>query len=221
MSGVLQTRPQSIAQPQAIGPGVHRVGLAAGRDATLLVPPGLDPARPAPLVLAFHGAGGVAGHMLDLLRAPAEARAFAVLAPESRGRTWDMILGGYGPDVDFVDRALAWTFERQVVDPARIAIAGFSDGASYALSIGLTNGALFSDILAFSPGFMAPTQHAGSPRVFVSHGTRDQVLPIDRCSRRIAATLRRVPTDLVYREFEGGHEIPPDLLAAALDRFLA
>jgi phospholipase/carboxylesterase len=197
------------------------LGLDRPRDAGVFLPAGIDPARPAPLVLALHGAGGVAGQMLELFTERAHARGFAVLAPESRGRTWDVIIGGYGPDVDFIDRALAWTFARQAVDPARIAIAGFSDGASYALSIGLTNGSLFSDVLAFSPGFMAPTQQADPPRVFVSHGTRDEVLPIDACSRRIAATLRRARVDLDYREFEGGHLVPQDMLAAALDRFLA
>ena len=58
-------------------------------------------------------------------------------------------------------------------------------GASYALSVGLTNGDLFSDILAFSPGFMAPAVRHGAPNIFISHGTQDTVLPIDRCSRRI------------------------------------
>jgi predicted esterase len=84
------------------------------------------------------------------------------------------------------------------IDPARVAIGGFSDGASYALSLGLTNGDLFSHVLAFSPGFMAPAGQEGSPRIFVSHGTRDAVLPIDRCSRRIVPTLRRAGYDVAY-----------------------
>ncbi len=55
---------------------------------------------------------------------------------------------------------------------------GFSDGASYALSIGLTNGDLFTHVVAFSPGFASPVTYTGKPPVFVSHGTHDEVLPI-------------------------------------------
>jgi predicted esterase len=64
--------------------------------------------------------------------------------------------GSYGPDVDFINRSMSYVFDRYAVDPARLGIAGFSDGASYALSLGLPNGDLFSHIIAFSPGFMRP-----------------------------------------------------------------
>jgi phospholipase/carboxylesterase len=219
--GRLQARPNRIARPAGINPGVHDLGLAQGRDGTLYVPKSVDPSQPAPLVVALHGAGGQASHMLDPFLETAEARGYLVLAPESRGRTWDVILGGYGADVAFVDAALTHTFERQAIDPARIAVAGFSDGASYALSIGVINGELFSDIVAFSPGFMAPTDQADSPRVFISHGLHDGVLPIDACSRRLAPKLRQAGYDLDYREFDGGHEVPPEMVTAAVARFLS
>ena len=83
--------------------------------------------------------------------------------PDSRGPPWDVLEGGYGPDVAFLDRALELTFSRCAIDPARIAAEGFSDGASYALSIGITNGDLFSHVIAFSPGFMAPKEPWGKP----------------------------------------------------------
>lgn len=76
------------------------------------------------------------------------------------------------------DEALAHTFEHYTVDPSRVAIGGFSDGASYALSLGLGNGDLFRHIIAFSPGFAVPPRQLGSPRIFMSHGTKDRVLPI-------------------------------------------
>jgi phospholipase/carboxylesterase len=219
--GRLQARPNRIAGPTGVSPGVHGLGLAQGRDGTLYVPKSIDPARPAPLVVALHGAGGHAAQMLDPFLETAEARGYVVLAPDSRRQSWDVILGGYGADVAFLDEALAHTFERQAIDPRRIAVAGFSDGASYALSVGLINGALFSDILAFSPGFMAPTDQAGSPRVFISHGIRDSVLPIDACSRRLAPKLRETGYDVDYREFDGGHEVPADMVTAAVARFLS
>jgi phospholipase/carboxylesterase len=218
--GRLQAHPNRIARPGRASPGLHRLDLHQGRDGALYVPKSIDPAKPAPLVIALHGAGGHAPQMLDPFVETADPKGYLVLAPESRGRTWDVILGGYGADIAFLDQALAQTFERHAVDPDRIAVAGFSDGASYALSIGLINGTLFSDILAFSPGFMAPTEEADTPRIFISHGVRDTVLPIDACSRRLAPKLREAGYDLDYREFDGGHEVPPEMVTAAVARFL-
>lgn len=220
-SGVLWARPERIAGSSAPTPGRHPLGLDDRRDGAFLVPSGLDPAKPAPLVVALHGAGGAAMQMIDLLAVPAERHGIIVLAPESRSSTWDVIRGGYGPDVTFIDRALAKIFQLHPIDPARIALSGFSDGASYGLSLGVINGALFDHILAFSPGFMAPTSTADTPRIFVSHGIHDEVLPINPCSRRIVPALKRAGYDVEYHEFHGGHVAPPEMIERAVVRFLA
>jgi phospholipase/carboxylesterase len=81
----------------------------------------------------------------------------------------------------------------------------------------LANGALFTHVLAFSPGFLAPVGQTGSPRVFLSHGTRDRWLPIDVCSRTIVPRLERSGYDVYYREFEGGHVVPPEIGSEAVD----
>jgi phospholipase/carboxylesterase len=148
---------------------------------------------------------------LAQLRGQADEPGIILLALSSRGPTWDSILdrGRYGSDIAAIDRALEHTFSRWTVDPARVGVGGYSDGASYALSLGIANGDLFSHILAFSPGFLAPTVQTGSPRIFVSHGTQDRWLPIDTCGRRIVSQLERAGYELSYREFEGGHVVPP------------
>jgi predicted esterase len=119
-----------------------------------------------------------------------------------------------------IDEALRYVFSRYAVDPERIALGGFSDGASYALSLGLSNAWLFRYILAFSPGFMAPIRIGENVQVFISHGTRDKVLPIEPCSRRIVRTLRRHAVGIRYREFDGPHTIRPEMKRAALEMFL-
>src|SRR5688500_10592739 len=124
------------------------------------------------------------------------------------------IRGGFVTDVEMLDRTLARVFETVAVDPARIAIGGFSDGATYALSLGLINGDLFRRIVAFSPGFVVDGAWAGRPTCFVSHGVADATLPIDRCSRRIVADLRRRGYDVTFREFDGGHEMPDAIMKA-------
>src|SRR5215212_2416536 len=190
--GRLRARANPPSSNAAVSTGLRPLGLGSTRDGLLYVPAGYGEQVKAPLALTLHGAGGSArsgiSHFLHL----AETAGVVLLAPESRGRTWDVLVDGYGPDVEFIDRALELTFERLALDTRRLAITGFSDGASYALSLGLTNGDLFTHLIAFSPGFMAPAQRRSKPPVFVSHGTRDRVLPIERCSRRIVPQLDRV-----------------------------
>ena len=96
-------------------------------------------------------------------------------------------------------------------------MTGFSDGASYGLSLGLTNGDLFTHLIAFSPGFMAPATKRGKPPIFVSHGTHDGVLPIERCSRRIVPQLDREGYEVRYREFDGTHTVPRSIARDALE----
>jgi predicted esterase len=186
-------------------------------DGYLYVPAGYQPEKPAPLVLLLHGAGEDARDGLAQLRGQADEAGLVLLATGSRGPTWDSILsrGRYGPDIAAIDRALEHAFSHCVVDPTRLAVGGYSDGASYALSLGMANGDLFSHVLAFSPGFLAPAGQRGSPRIFVSHGIRDGWLPIDSCSRRIVPRLERGGYEVRYCEFEGGHVVPPAIAREA------
>ena len=217
--GRLLARP---GQPtESISPGMHALGRDGRGDAILSVPSGYRPQEPAPFVLSLHGAGGNARSGLYPLQEIADASGLILLTPASRGRTWDVILGGFGPDIDGIDLLLAAAFARCAVDPARIAVAGFSDGASYALSIGIANGDLFSSVMAFSPGFAAPGSQHGEPRFFVSHGTGDAVLPIDRTSRRVVPLLEGAGYEVRYREFVGAHTVPPDIAREAVSWFLA
>lgn len=69
--------------------------------------------------------------------------------------------GRYGPDLLYLKNALGLTLTRYNINRSRMALAGFSDGATYALSLGLTGG-LFSNVIAFSPGgFVPPASQVG------------------------------------------------------------
>ena len=168
----------------------------------------------------LHGAGGTAQHSIARLMQVAEQETLLLLAPDSRRQTWDVLYGEYGPDIAFIERALAHTFDHYAVDEGHIAVEGFSDGASYALSVGITNGDLFTHIIGFSPGFMAPAAVRGAPRCFITHGARDAVLPIDRCSRRIVPQLKSAGFAVEYHEFDGPHVVPPELIREAVDWFI-
>ncbi|MEH1826830.1 MAG: phospholipase [Nostoc sp.] len=199
--------------------GLHPLGLDGQRDGFIYVPEIYRADQPTPLVLVLHGAGGDAEGALKILYHLAIRFGTILLAVDSRQQTWDIIWGGYGPDIDIIDRALAQTFSHYAIAPNQVAIAGFSDGASYALSVGITNGDLFNHILAFSPGFMAPASQSGKPRIFISHGKFDTVLPIERCSRRIVQQLKQTGYDVEYREFNGLHTVPTVIAERAMEWF--
>nr|WP_157091533.1 esterase [Methylobacterium nodulans] len=206
---------------EPLPPGRHALGLFPERDALLVVPQGVAPRRPTPLVVLFHGGGGSAAKILPMLEAHAEARGFLLLAPQSLFPTWDIVIAGNGPDRERLDAALAAVAGRFLLDPTRLAFAGHSDGGSYTLSLGLTNGHLATHLIVSSAGFLSVQVQQGAPRIFLSHGMRDEQIPIDRSARTHAALLRRAGYDLTYVEYDGPHAYDPAVVAQAVEFFLA
>jgi phospholipase/carboxylesterase len=208
----LTARPRDGAQTSLTsGP----LGLGDARRDGIIQMPSPLPTGKVPLLVFLHGATQSGAGVLRRIGPAADDAGVAVLAPDSRATTWDAIVDDFGEDVAFLNRALEFVFARLNVDPARLAVGGFSDGASYALSLGLANGDLFPRLVACSPGFVVQAPAAGRPRIFISHGTADQILPIDQCSRVIVPRLRSRGYDVTYREFEGRHELPPGIATEA------
>ncbi|WP_421993561.1 alpha/beta hydrolase [Roseococcus sp.] len=219
LNGRLAARPAPpIAPPLPAG---LQFPLGEGEDRPILHVPRELPDAELPLLVMLHGATSNPARALDRLGEEPELRKCLVLATKSHGTTWDILQGGYGFDVAVLDYALTAVFRRFAIDPRRIAIAGFSDGASYALSLGVANGDLFTHALGFSPGFVVPGERRGRPSIFVSHGREDAILPIDRCGRTVVALLREEGYGVRYEEFEGGHILPREIVAAGLDDFVA
>lgn len=203
--------------------GLTELGLGGNRDGILYVPESYSPDTPAPLFIGLHGAGGTGANWASYPDR-AEERGMVFLAPDSRARTtWDLIADGrFKKDVEFLDMALAHVFERCRIDPTSIALGGFSDGASYALSLGVANGDLFTHLVAYSPGFIhAAGELIGSPPIFVSHGTQDPVLPFSSTRDSLLPTLENAGYDVTFLEFDGGHEVPAHVSKEALDWFQA
>jgi len=213
----LDARPTPVAASAPTG--LLPLELSGQRDSYLYVAAGYEPGRPSPLVLFLHGSGGHAHHGLDLLQPLADELGAVLVAPASSDYSWDLMVSRYAADVAIVNRALEQVFASYAVDAAHVAIAGFSDGASYALSLGLANTELFTHVIAFSPGFVLLPEAGGSPRIFLSHGARDEIRPISSCSHRILTQLERRGLTAEYVEFEGGHRIPAEVARAALEWF--
>jgi predicted esterase len=215
-AGRLSARPRRTPKPGLPPPqaGQRALGLRANRDATIRIPPNVTTAMP--LHVLFHGAGGAGERMLARVSAFTDEAGIAVLSPSSQDATWDAIRGDFDADAAMIDKALGKVFDQLPVDPKRVIAGGFSDGASYALSLGLINGDLFKHILAFSPGFIVSGEERDRPKIFISHGMEDPILPFDRCGKRLAAELKGRGYDVTFKDFHGGHEIPPDIAREAM-----
>jgi phospholipase/carboxylesterase len=178
------------------------------------VPHSYHPNEPLPLLILLHGGGRHPSDWFGSYSRRAEAGRFIIIAPESRGKTWGSS-ADFGPDVSRINRALAVVFSRYAIDRDRIIVGGLSDGASYALSLGLVNGDRIRGVIAFSPGYIIGRQSRGHPSFFVSHGLRDAMLPVAQ-TRIFVALLRNAGYAVDYREFNGGHEIPSAISDAAM-----
>ena len=203
---------------QRCDPGEHALTLPNGQAARMRVTPGTG-ARALAVVL--HGAGGSPESALDAFRGGWDEPRLVLIAPASKGQTWSVLRSETDLDLESVNLALAEAYERCKIDRRRIAVGGFSDGATYALTLGVSNGDLFPAIMALSPGGIIGGEQHGIPRVFVSHGTQDNVLPIGRAGDAVVRTLREAGYPVTYRRFRGGHEASPATSAAAIRWFLA
>jgi phospholipase/carboxylesterase len=200
-------------------PGRGGGNCAAGEHTLMRLGNGRTAIMRVTLVLALHGAGGGSRDGLYAFRGGWDTRGLVVVAPSSWGSTWSVLRG---PDIDlqFIDQALARAFARCRIDPRRVGVGGFSDGATYALTLGLTNGDLFRAVLALSPGGVLAENAVGKPRVFISHGANDTILPRSRTSDVIVRELRKFGYRVTYRKFQGGHEAPPAISREAVRWFL-
>jgi phospholipase/carboxylesterase len=218
--------PQS-AQPPAPAPasdipyGESRLGISNGlRDGTLFVPKSYKAGVPMPLLMMLHGYAG-SGDSMRYTFPLAEEFGVIVIAPESRDLTWGQSAPGFDPDVRYLSAAVRAVVDMLDIDPTHVALGGISDGAGYALSMGLAYGDSFNHVMVFSGGLMIPFRRQGSPHIFIAHGINDIQMPIDRTGRRFANELKIDGYDVTYREYEGGHAVPRDVLREGFEWFLA
>jgi phospholipase/carboxylesterase len=210
----------TVSRPSAadeLTPGQYPLKLDNVRDGVLYIPRGYKAGVPMPLVVMFHGAGG-SGLTTSYSFPMADELGFIVLAPDSRSElTWDLVLGEFGPDMEFLQDAFRQTAGRCSIDRSRLTVGGHSDGASYSLSFGIGAGDVFGHIIALSPGVMTPVAARGKPHLFIAHGVRDTTMPIDDTSRKFVPRLKALGYDVTYREYDGGHGAPAPIVREAFE----
>jgi phospholipase/carboxylesterase len=200
-------------------------------------PPGPGP---HPTLLALHGWGANALDLLGVAPYLADGR-FLVLSPQGavsvplggamEGYGWFPLSLGSPPDpgafeagVDSLREFLAAAERRYPIAPDKLALLGFSQGGVMAYALALAEPRRFAALAALSSWL--PPELGGalgadlsSLAVLVQHGTRDDLIEVDR-ARESVESLRRLSARVVYREYEMGHEISPASLQD-LSAFLA
>jgi phospholipase/carboxylesterase len=194
--------------------------------AALFTPDEIEPGRRYPLLAVLHGAGRQDELLMKAYRDEAERRQALFLVPRSFHMTWDLIaLGVQGgaathrdsasdrPDLDFLEYAYDLIFRRYPVDAERLALIGYSDGASYALSVGLSNPQLFRAVMGWAAGFVAIENDAAAPEVprpavLIEYGTHDELFPFEQVAVPMRQQLEAHGCAVTFRVDEGGRHWP-------------
>jgi predicted esterase len=218
------TTPEETGEPSPTG----HVSVERGASrAVLLTPPEIDPSRLYPLVTVLHGAGRQDELLVRACRDEPEKRDALFLVPRSFHPTWDLVACDERPDLDFLEWAYDLIYRRYPVDPGRQALLGYSDGASYALSVGLSNPHVFRAVMGWAAGFVAldPRRIAPDrpkPEVLLEYGTHDELFPFERVAKPMRANLESLGYRVEFRVDQGGRHWPSgSFQSEALDWFFS
>lgn len=191
-------------------------------------PPGTKP----PLLLLLHGVGADEHDLLGLAP-PLDGRFHVVSAraPLSHGAGFgwypvQFTPTGIVPDetvaVQSRDTLAAFVPEAVAaydLDPRRVFLAGFSQGAIMSLTLALHTPELVAGVAAMSGRLLdvAWDERASDERlsgfpILAVHGLYDTVLPIAE-GRRIRNELTKLPLTFAYHEYPMAHEISQESLA--------
>ena len=181
-----------------------------------------------PLLVLLHGAGHGQLEGVQHNEPIAEARGIVLLGPSSYGPTWDVVASAEespsttsplarrqshrfsgSRDADRVEAAIAALAKTVPVDRAHAVLAGISDGATFALAMGMSRDHDFSAVIAWSPGIaIRAASPAHGRRVFVSHGRRDPMLSFETTCGEIVPLLQGEGASVTFLPFDGVHEAP-------------
>jgi phospholipase/carboxylesterase len=176
-------------------------------------PPKADPARPAPVIVALHGTGDTADGFAPAWRRVAADLGAVLVVPEGlnpagNGFDWGVVEQG----AHLVRRSIEVARKQAAIDPSRVVLAGFSNGASQAFIMGMQDPESYAGILPIA-GFyderVAPVPLGKRlPRFAILNGELDEEAGNNR---KAAAALRaaggKVKLEIYPRL---GHAFPPD-----------
>lgn len=153
-----------------------------------------------PLLVVLHG-NGKSEDTITWLRGQFGELAIQnrclMLIPSALGVTWDFYLAEDPQDTRFISEAISEVLRSHRVDVSRIAVMGFSDGASLGLSLAVAHPWVFQAAMVWGAGFCLrkfgpPPLDAPVPRLLVGHGRHDVLFNVDKVTRPIIERLEKV-----------------------------
>lgn len=198
---------------------------AADESAHVYIPETIDDKKPAPVWVALHGFGGNARQFASYFQELADANHMILIAPRGVTKLGQMAYGWNKPgnprDLDFSAAAslITDTIERVAashpVDRKRIVLSGFSQGATTALYLAVSDPGRYAGVFAVAASTamidtdrltQAKSDH--KPALFLFSGQLDPL-------HGQVEHFQKAATDAGFRitvvEPEGiGHEMPPD-----------
>lgn len=113
--------------------------------------------------------------------------------------------------VEFIEKAC----QSYKIDKKNITLLGFSQGCILSIAIALSYPRFIKNVVGLS-GYVNKeiikksyeTNNHSALNAYVSHGTNDQVIPID-WARQTPNILQKLDVNLTYEEFPVGHSVSP------------
>lgn len=209
---------------------------------------GKAPRAGRPLVLVFHGHGGTMGyaerrqnvHSLwpeATVVYPQGLPTTGIADPEGKENGWQKSPGAYGDrDLGFVDAILA---REKGIDPARVYATGHSNGGRFVYVLWAKRGDRFAAYGPSGSPSLRPLTRLRPTSFLATAGESDPIVPfrgqklgVDGLARLFGADLAngaksgpltiargRNGVEVGTYFFEGGHEFPPDAVAATVALF--
>src|SRR6056297_296417 len=192
---------------------------------------------PEPAVVVLHGRGANEEDLLPIAQElPEEYHVVSLRAPDrlQGGYTWydlDLSAGGLhqsqpDPDgfrrsLDLVDESVDAAVEAYGLDPDRIGLLGFSQGAITSLSLLLESPADYRWVVALH-GYLPASHRDLDPEgmahkpVFIAAGSADQIIP-DARTEAAAERFEELGAAVEYTAYDAPHGVGSEELADLVD----
>jgi polyhydroxybutyrate depolymerase len=182
------------------------------REYRLVVPKTVDLAKPAPLVVAFHGMLIDSKDFMPFytrLNVTAEKHGFLLAYPNAVGRSWGLNPDKVKSDLAFFDALLARLSADYRIDPDRVYVLGMSNGGYFAHLVGKERSKTVAAVASHSGPLGLQTAFGINAErkfpVLIIHGDADRLLPVD-WARENRDKYKREGHEVQYVELAGlGH----------------
>jgi phospholipase/carboxylesterase len=201
------------------------------------LPQGFDSSRKYPLLIGLHGNGGNSEQVLTVMRNALKEEPLILATPLGAYPNYSQLRGQhFSWEIQTRNKELWKTADPLAIENlheavgvlknkypiAEVYILGFSQGAAYAFLFGFKLPEMTAGIVSIGGLFpetdtefsMLKGEEIASGkkfRVFIAQGSHDLVIPM-AFGAKTAEKLKKYGYEVECQEYEGGHEVTPELL---------